>query len=307
MPSLLLALLVAASPPDSLKAPRALRVLAVVSQDAEPYRQALAGLRQSLLRTAPSAAVQVLSLGGDVGKVAEAIDAAARERPDLIVVLGSAASRPLVAAVKDLPIVVGLVLSPADAKPATNVTGVYLEYSVAEQWDWLRRMLPKERRVGVIYQSAEVGRRLTDLKAQASQAGVTLYPVRIEGPAGLPAALEEVRGRADVLWGINDPVVYNAETARALLLFCLQRQLPLVAQSESWVKAGALYALERDYSDLGVQIGELAAQVLSGKEPKDLESQSPRKIRISVNQKTASELNIRLPESPETKPESSAP
>jgi putative ABC transport system substrate-binding protein len=64
--------------------------------------------------------------------------------------------------------------------------------------------------------------------------------------------------------------------------------------SFSWVKAGALYALNRDYRDIGAQCGELAAKVLAGTPVSSLPPAAPRKVVYSVNLKTANHMKLEI-------------
>ncbi|HET7296158.1 MAG TPA: ABC transporter substrate binding protein, partial [Gemmatimonadales bacterium] len=125
---------------------------------------------------------------------------------------------------------------------------------------------------------------------------LSIQAIRVGGPAELPDALTTLSNRADVLWSVTDPVVYNAETARTLLLFSLRNRIPLVGQSAAWVKAGALYALDRDYTDVGAQCAGLAARILGGEAPSTVAPVPPRKVRYTINGHTAAELRLTLPE-----------
>ncbi|MFO0732606.1 MAG: ABC transporter substrate binding protein [Nitrospiraceae bacterium] len=51
-------------------------------------------------------------------------------------------------------------------------------------------------------------------------------------------------------------------TAEPILLSTFRNKIPLAGLSTSWVKAGALYALDRDYLDIGSQCGEIAGKIL---------------------------------------------
>ena len=72
-----------------------------------------------------------------------------------------------------------------------------------------------------------------------------------------------------------------------MLLFSFRQQIPFVGLSDEWVKAGALYALERDYPDLGAQAGGLAVKILGETPPRALPPQTPRTILYDINLKTA--------------------
>ena len=84
----------------------------------------------------------------------------------------------------------------------------------------------------------------------------------------------------------------SPQTAEAILLFSFRSGVPFVGLSSSWVKAGALYALDRDYKDLGSQCGELAIKVLQGTKPSMLPIVPPRKTLYSLNQKTADHMKL---------------
>jgi putative ABC transport system substrate-binding protein len=91
--------------------------------------------------------------------------------------------------------------------------------------------------------------------------------------------------------------VFNPQTAQSILLFSLRHRIPFVGLSLSWVSAGALYALDRDYQDIGRQCGELALQVIHGARAGALPPSAPRKVVYSVNLKTARQLKVEIPHS----------
>jgi len=265
------------------------RVVVVVSADAEPYQQALTGLRREL--GAGQTQVVVVALHGDSTRVIDAISAIRGNAPTAaIITLGTLATRMVLPRVHDVPVIAGMVLTAAELGDAPNATAVYLEYPVAVELDWLNRILPGSRRVGVVYQGAESGRRV-----ETARGLVKLHAIRIDTPAELPDALQQLANRADVLWSVNDPVVYNPETARSLLLFSLRNRIPMIGQSAAWVRAGALYALERDYQDVGVQCAQLTDTILSGSAPADVAPVPPRKVRYTINARTAAELGVTVP------------
>ena len=272
------------------------RVTAILSYDAEPYQQALAGFRRELQGIVPGATVDVVAIHGDSTRLATAVAAVERDRPTLVFTLGTLATRGVLARVHGVPVVAGMVLNASELAAASNATGVFLEYPVEVELRWLKRLLPKDRRVGVLYNSAENAARTAEAQRLAPLLELSIQAIRVEGPAELPDALTTLSNRADVLWSVTDPVVYNGETARTLLLFSLRNRIPLVGQSAAWVKAGALYALDRDYADVGAQCAGLAARIIGGEAAATLAPVPPRKVRYTVNGQTAAELRVSVPE-----------
>jgi putative ABC transport system substrate-binding protein len=114
----------------------------------------------------------------------------------------------------------------------------------------------------------------------------------VETPQGLPDALDNLAKDADVLWGVTDQTVLSPETAEPILLFSFRNRIPFAGLSTSWVKAGALYALDRDYTDLGAQCGEIALKILQGARASSLPPVSPRKITYALNLKTAYHMKL---------------
>ena len=88
--------------------------------------------------------------------------------------------------------------------------------------------------------------------------------------------------------------VLNRQTAKAVLLSSFHNRIPFVGLSSAWVKAGALYALNWDYSDIGAQSGEIALRVLQGTPPGTIPPVPPRKVQYALNLKTASHMKLDL-------------
>jgi putative ABC transport system substrate-binding protein len=279
-------------------APRAARqspsVLVVVSQDGPAYRDALASFRRSLQRQNGQLEVRVVQLDGNAARATQVIPAAAQA--DLVLTLGTLATRESLRRYQNTPVVAGMILSADELQGSPNATGVFLQFPIQTELEWLTRLLPSLRRVGVIYHSADTKSRVARAERLAAESNLSIQAYQIDGPQELPDALENLADRADVLWGVTDPIVFNPETAKSLLVFSFRHQIPLIGHSTPWVKAGALYALDRDYGDIGVQCAELAEKILAGRSPSSLPPVPPRKIRYTLNRKTAEQMKLELPE-----------
>jgi putative ABC transport system substrate-binding protein len=272
------------------------RVVIVVSQDADPYRQALAGFRKELERAGGPLSFQVLQLQGDSARAAQVLSPAAAGKTNLVLALGTLATRESLERFRGVPVVAGMILTPNEIEGAPNATGVFLQFPVETELEWLARLLPGQRRVGVLYHSIEAKERVAQAQKLAAGVNLNIQAYEVDAPQQIPDALQSLSNGADVLWGITDPMIYNPETAKSLLLFSFQHQIPLVGQSTPWVKAGALYALDRDYGDIGVQCAQLAAKILEGKAPSSLAPMPPRKVRYALNRRTAAQMKLEFPE-----------
>ncbi len=189
-----------------------------------------------------------------------------------------------------------MIVTPDEIRSSLNATAVLLDFPIETQLQWLKRIIPNAGSVGILFNPKENKLKLDTAAKRAKGAGLTLVPRSVETPRALPDALDEVTRTADVLWGIPDSVVMTPQTAEPILLNTLKSKVPFVGLSTSWVKAGALYALDRDYLDIGLQTGELAGKLLNGVTATSLPPIFPRKVTYVLNMKTAGAINLELPQ-----------
>ena len=269
------------------------KIAVVVSQEGAPYRDALAGLKQQLEKRSGVELV-VVDLKGQADRAEAGFKSVRDAKAGLVITLGSLAARESIRRLTGIPLVAGMILSAEELAGNGNATGVFLQFPVAVELEWLAKILPSDRRIGVVYHSADSQTRITEARRLAPGLRLAVEAFRVDAPERIPSALESLVNRSDVLWGQVDPMVFNPETAQTLILFSFKSGMPLVGPSPPWVRAGALFALDRDYGDIGLQCAELAERVLDGANPGSLPPVPPRRVRLSVNRKTAEQLKIAI-------------
>jgi putative ABC transport system substrate-binding protein len=271
------------------------RIAVLLSMDEGPFSEALAGFRDHLGKQDPQPGYDVFNLEGSAAKAGPAVRKIKEGGFTLILTLGALATDAAVREITDVPIVAGLILRTDALKKAPNATGVGLEFPLETQLSWIRRMLPEARTVGVIY-SPQENRKMMESAARIAQTlGLVLERQEVSVPQDVPAALNRLSRKADVLWGVADTLVLSPQLAKPILLFSFRNSIPLIGPSAAWVKAGALYSLDWDYRDLGAQCGEMARQVLHGVPPGSIPAAVPRKVLYSVNRNTAQQMKITIP------------
>lgn len=296
--NILIALCVAVLPllADATARAGSSRIAVLISSDEAPFTEAVAGFRDYLARQGVEADYAIERLDGDAAKTGSAVRRIRAGGASLVFTVGSAATDAAVKEITDIPIVACLVLRTGNLKRSANATGVGLEFPVETQLEWLQRMLPQARSIGVLYNAGENQRTVNAAAEFAKKAGLTLEAERVRSPQDVPAALNRLAKRVDVLWGIPDSVILAPPIAKNVLLFSFRNSIPFVGPSAPWVKAGALYSLDWDYTDLGGQCGELADRILRGAAPASLPAATPRKIQYSLNLVTARQMKLELPD-----------
>jgi putative ABC transport system substrate-binding protein len=223
----------------------------------------------------------------------------ALEQPKLIISLGSDA---LAAALKwnlRSAVLAGVIPRAAferiskDSLRRSNgsLSAVYLDQPISRQIESLKIALPRARKVGVVFgpnsQTQQAAYAAALRTRQLEMVSAVVSPENSVFSA-LKASLDGV----DVLLAVSDPAVFNSTTLSNILLTTYAAQVPVVAFSPAYVKAGALYALYSKGPQIGKQLGAVALGYLqSGQLPAALH---PFEYSIDVNDSVARSLGISL-------------
>ena len=268
------------------------RIVVLTSQEDGPYQEVLTGFRSALDQQGIQAMFEVYALRGDGSTMRQGEQEIKAKGAQLLFTLGSLATQGAVEHLAEFPILATLVLSADELKQAPNATAVVLEFPVEIELQWLHRILPQQQTIGVLFNPKENQNRITTATQVAHNLGLKLLAQEVKTPQELPHALDALAQHADVLWGIADQTVFSPQTAEPILLFSFRNHIPFAGLSMAWVKAGALYALDRDYTDLGAQCGALALQILHGTQAHTLPFAPPRKVTYALNLRTANHMKI---------------
>ncbi|MEP6491535.1 MAG: ABC transporter substrate binding protein [bacterium] len=263
------------------------RVVVLQESPSGPSRELLDGFRKRLEQLGRRVELIVVDVDAEFVKPASG-------GTDLVLALGSRATALAATEFRGTP-AIGALLTRESALPdGSQAAPVVLEFPLEVELEWMRRILPKAHRVGVLFSTDENARIVARAREIAKGLGLEIIARRVANPSDIPAALSALAGSADVLWGIPDEVVLTPETAKAVLLASLRNRVPFVGLSSPWVRAGAIYALERDYSDLGAQTADLAVRVLDGASSRTLAAVRPRRVLYALNARSAELMHVSL-------------
>lgn len=269
-----------------------LRIAVIASQNTPPYQDVATGFQDVLKKQGVAAVVDHYELSGNAGKASDVIRGIMTQPPSLMLTIGTLATQTALLEAGDIPIVAGLVTNVDDLRKSKNATGVVLDFPFVTQFEWMHKLVPEIKHISVLYNPKENQVKIDAAVQAAKKEGLTLLAKEVDSPRALPDALESLARNSDLLWGINDQLVLSPQTVEAILLFSFRSGVPFIGLSSSWVKAGALYALDRDYKDLGAQCGELAIKILQGTKANTLAVESPRRILYSLNLKTSEHMKL---------------
>ena len=221
---------------------------------------------------------------------------------DIILAIATPAAQTVANATKEIPILgtaitdyEGAKLVASNEKPGGNITGTSDMNPIKEQVDLLTRICPEAKTIGVIYCSSEVNSevQVEKMMEYALSKGLRVEVATISTVNDIQQAAQSLVGKVDVFYEPTDNVIASAMPT--LVAITDPAKKPVICGEENMVKAGGLATYGIDYYKLGVQTGEMAADVLEGKKkPADMPIESAKDLKLTINKKNAEALGITL-------------
>jgi len=216
-----------------------------------------------------------------------------RAKPDVVVTLGTRASKLAKEKIKNIPVVFCMVFHPEEIS-TSNITGVSMEIPAEIKLQGIKKILPDTKKIGVIY-SPGLTAAYKEISRIGRQMGFKLIGKRIDSEGGFPNALKDISHRIDCFLMVPDSKIYSPGSVKHLLLQSLREKFPVVGLSSLYTKAGALFSFDCNYNDLGRQAAKITLRILNGERPAYIECSIPRKTKLSWNRIAAERLGIDIP------------
>jgi putative ABC transport system substrate-binding protein len=261
------------------------RIAIIKSSSAAPYQAAIDGLRAEFSRSGVSVKIYEYELP---------LQLPSSVQPQVIVAVGSKAVDLLAKTVSSTPVVYMMVMKQSSLQ--ANITGISLDISPKQQLEMCRKIMPRLRRVGVLYDPGQTGELVEKYIAQARELDIDVLASRVAKIEDIYGAVRELGPRVDALWIVPDSTVYTPKTTEDILLYSLRQRLPVIGLSSSYVKAGALCSFSCSYKGIGMQTAQMVEKILGGQSPAQLAPEEPQDIETSVNLITAERIGIVVPE-----------
>lgn len=238
----------------------------------------------------------------------EDLPAMARElvrlRVEVIVAIGSSATRAAKAATSTVPIVmlgnfdpvaIGLVKSLA--KPEANVTGVLIAPAgtlAGKKLELLKEAVPRASRIAFLTHE-DPGLRTQEKETQAAAAalGVTLALTRLRGSDYEGAFVSMVAGRPDALFVAAS--TYFMRDRRRIIELAAKYRLPAMYEWPEQVEDGGLMSYGGDLDRTTRRVAEYVDRILRGARLGELPIEQPAELQLVINLKTARAIGLSVP------------
>jgi putative tryptophan/tyrosine transport system substrate-binding protein len=193
------------------------------------------------------------------------------------------------------PVGTGLVASLA--RPGGNATGLSLQQTETngKRFELLREVVPGLSRLAILANvgSPAVVLDIRGVQATARTYGLEVITLEIRRGEDITPAFEALKGRAEALYVVVDPLV-NTHRIRINTLV-LAARLPTIHTLREGVEAGGLMSYGANFPDLFRRAADFVDKILRGAKPADIPVEQPTKFDLIINITTAKALGLEIP------------
>ena len=255
-------------------------VIAVLSADMAPYREALAGLRDILGADVPSFILpyqQPLITPATKVVITFGIKALQLDYPASVAVVHT-----LAPAIRDYD---SLRKSGLSVHIAMTPTAKVL---IAR----LKTIQPGLKRLGIIWAGESVDFSIAALRIEAENNGIALSAFRAAVPDDVPGVLRSINRQIDALWLPLDPALLTAQSFEVIKEYALGNNMPLYVPTEKLVEAGAAASISTSFADIGRTAAGAAKKILNSEKIED--AVYPAQVETAINLVTAERIDFRF-------------
>ncbi len=227
---------------------------------------------------------------------------------DLIIAVATPAAMSAYSAVQnassDTPVVFSAVSDPVAAglvetmeAPGKNCTGTADAIDIAGQIELIKTLQPEIKTLGVFYTTSEANSisQLKTLQAECAKAGIELKSQGIAEASELASAAAALVPQVDAITNLTDNNV--VDNMNVFLEQADVAKIPVYGSEIEQVKKGCLASASIDYVALGERTGQIAVDILGGKDAVSYPAVTVTDSFLVINPDTASKLGIDIPES----------
>ena len=229
----------------------------------------------------------------------------ARQKVDVMIGIGGDIAVAAKKATTKIPIVVGTSDDPVRASiissfawPGGNITGVtfVMDELAGKRVQLLKEINPKLSRVGVLWNPAHADSEFKEIENVAAAYNVKVRSFKVGRLDEFDGALSDINKESlDAL--IVVPSRLTSVRLSQIAGFALKSRMPMASGWREFTEAGGLLSYGPDRAHIARRIAYYVDKILKGAKPADLPVETPTKFELVINLKTATALNLTIPQS----------
>lgn len=209
-------------------------------------------------------------------------------------VQNASSSIPVIFCAVSDPVAAGLVESME--APSNNCTGTSDAIDIAGQVQLIKQLQPELKKLGVIYTTSEANSisQLKTLQAECDKAGIELVSQGITEASELASVSATIVTQVDAITNLTDNNV--VDNMNVVLEQADTKGIPVYGSEIEQVKKGCLASASIDYVVLGEKTGDIAVDILGGKNAAEYPAMQITDSFLVINTDIATKLGITIPE-----------
>lgn len=222
---------------------------------------------------------------------------------DLILAIATASAQSVVQSTKDIPILFTGITDPLSAdlvkdldNPGANVTGTSDTHpdAIKNTIASIKKFVPEAKTVGIIYNDGEANSivNVENAKKALEENGLEYALTAISTSSEVKQAAESLVDRSDVFYIPKDNTVVSA--LESVITVANKEKIPTFVGESDSVERGTFSSYGFEYHDLGYKTGEMAIEILNGKNPGDIPVGFPDNLELIVNKAAAEKQGVEL-------------
>jgi putative ABC transport system substrate-binding protein len=238
---------------------------------------------------------------GDPNNFKPIAEKIASNKPDLALGIATPNTQVLVDEVKDIPVLFAAVTDPVDSgivsqleAPGGNVTGASDTNpdAIVQTMDFIAKELGEVRNVGLIIDESQDNAVYMSKVAEEALAvhNIKLVKAAVANVSDIQQAAQSLVGRVEAIYiTLDNTVVQGVES---VIDVANANDIPFFSADRDSVEKGAFATVGFKYYDHGYEVGQMAVEILKGKNPGEMNVTRPQKLDFIMNLKAAEEQGI---------------
>ncbi|WP_028609659.1 ABC transporter substrate-binding protein [Paenibacillus harenae] len=261
----------------------------------------LAALKDGGFEEGKNLKVDYNNAQGDPTNVQTIAQKIASSDADLAFGIATPTTQSLVDEVKDKPVLFAAVTDPVDAgivpqltAPGGNVTGAAdtNPEAIVKTMDFIAKEFPNVKKVGLVINEGEANTVVMSgiAKEALAKHKIELVKAPVANSSDIQTAAQSLVGRVDAIYITLDNMVVGG--VDSIIEVANEKDIPFFSADRDSVEKGAFATVGFKYFDHGYEAGQMAVEILNGKNPGEMDVTVPQKLDFIINLKAAAEQGI---------------
>lgn len=173
----------------------------------------------------------------------------------------------------------------------TTCYKIYINQPVYRYIKLFKALFPKEK--NLVIATTKNTKTLQQVKVAAEKNDVIYKHLRIQKKNNISRIFIRKLNNNDVLLALPNPEIYNANNAKSIILSTYHANVPIIAYSKSFAKAGALISLYSSIDNIATKTADIINKILK-EGALNKKKYYPDEFTIEINSAVARSLNIKF-------------